>query len=149
MGGWIDGLMVVVVVVMLVVVVAMAWVGFSVRAAAPCRTRTTHPDVGGVATAFAIAGEKRARGKYGRAVAARRSARRFGKLDSSTTDVIRFAALPLARRAGISGFLIENRRAANRRDLSSTSFFAPVNRTSLCNARRCSCDIRRRKIVRL
>lgn len=39
-----------------VVVVAVAWVDFSVRAAAPCRTRTTHPDAAGVATAPAIAG---------------------------------------------------------------------------------------------
>lgn len=47
-----------VVVVVLVVVMVMAWVGFSVRAAAPCRTRTTHPDpFAGVATAPAIAGE--------------------------------------------------------------------------------------------
>lgn len=52
-----DGLMAVVVVVVVVVMV-MAWVGFSVRAAAPCRTRTTHPDpFAGVATAPAIAGE--------------------------------------------------------------------------------------------
>lgn len=50
-GGWVDrdGLM--------VAAVAVAWVGFSVRAAAPCRTRTTHPDAAGVATAPAIAGE--------------------------------------------------------------------------------------------
>ena len=31
-------------------VVEEAWVGSSVRAAAPCRTRTTHPDADGVAT---------------------------------------------------------------------------------------------------
>lgn len=43
--------------VVVVVMVMVAWVGFSVRAAAPCRTRTTHPDVAGVATAPAIAGE--------------------------------------------------------------------------------------------
>ncbi|KYN01549.1 hypothetical protein ALC62_07731, partial [Cyphomyrmex costatus] len=60
---------------------------------------------------------KRARGKYGRAVAARRSARRFGKLDSPATNVIRSVALPLARHVGISGFLIGNRRETNRRGL--------------------------------
>lgn len=67
-------------------------VGFSARAAAPCRTRTTHPDAAGVATALSRnRRRKRARGKYGREVACLR-ARRFGKLDSPATDVIRFAA---------------------------------------------------------
>lgn len=63
-------------------VVVVAWVGFSVRAAAPCRTRTTHPDAARRRDGSRNRRRKRARGKYGRAAPRRTAPHRFGKHDS-------------------------------------------------------------------